>query len=67
MAYESEAAKTDQIAHRLFTKFALVVDNARNVQYDVREDGKIEKWVRCAYRAGLRVVLTSQTVQSGDS
>lgn len=37
--------RADQIAHRFFTKFALVVDNARNVASEPREEAKTDKWV----------------------
>ncbi|KAH8108347.1 autophagy-related protein 13 [Phellopilus nigrolimitatus] len=39
----STLAKADQIAHRFFAKFALVVDNARNVAVEPREDAKTDK------------------------
>lgn len=37
--------KADQIAHRFFAKFVLVIDGARNVLSDQREDAKADKWV----------------------
>ncbi|KAH8110911.1 autophagy-related protein 13-domain-containing protein [Phellopilus nigrolimitatus] len=40
----STLVKADQIAHRFFAKFALVVDNARNVAVEPREDAKTDKW-----------------------
>ncbi|KAI5120072.1 hypothetical protein M0805_002633 [Coniferiporia weirii] len=40
----STLQKADQIAHRLFAKFAIVIDNARNVAAEVREDSKTDKW-----------------------
>ncbi|KAH8110916.1 autophagy-related protein 13-domain-containing protein [Phellopilus nigrolimitatus] len=40
----STLVKADQIAHRFFAKFALVVDNARNVAVQPREDAKTDKW-----------------------
>ena len=45
MSNENETLKNDQIAHRLFTKFALVVDDARNVRTEAPRDDKWDKWV----------------------
>ena len=45
MSNENETVKNDQIAHRLFTKFALVVDDARNVRTEAPRDDKWDKWV----------------------
>ena len=43
MTNENETVKNDQIAHRLFTKFALVVDDARNVRTEAPRDDKWDK------------------------
>ncbi|KAL5532376.1 ATG13 [Sanghuangporus sanghuang] len=45
MSQESTAQqKADQIAHRFFSKFVSVIDSARNVLTEPREDAKVDKW-----------------------
>ncbi|KAL5505015.1 ATG13 [Sanghuangporus vaninii] len=45
MSQESTAQqKADQIAHRFFSKFVSVIDSARNVLSEPREDAKVDKW-----------------------
>lgn len=57
----STQQKADQISHRFFYKFAIVIDNARNVLTEPREDPKFDKWFNLetpdtdAYKDQLRL------------
>lgn len=54
--------KADQIAHRFFAKFALVVENARNLS--IPPSTKVDKWVSRATRPSLsRDLLTRPLAQ----
>lgn len=69
--------KADQIAHRFFTKFALLVDNARNLSpadhFDRDGSGtiKTDKWVSCncsyllyySSRYSLLYIMSSLTLR----
>ncbi|KAL5521052.1 hypothetical protein ACEPAG_8974 [Sanghuangporus baumii] len=45
MSQDSTAQqKADQIAHRFFSKFVSVIDSARSVLSEPREDAKVDKW-----------------------
>lgn len=44
MSLDTGSQKADQIAHRFFYKFTIVIDNARNILSEPREDPRSDKW-----------------------